>query len=91
MKTRVSLKYPVSHCSSANRVSQQDDIDVGLSNHQITYCTRKIVRIKRGTHTARKMKFSIKDLVTFTEEILSRKLHLLCSGTSTLDVIHYSH
>ena len=33
--------------SFPNRVSQQGVIDVGLSNHQIIYCTRKISRIKR--------------------------------------------
>ena len=33
-----------------NRVSQQGVIDVGLSDHQIIYCTRKISRIKRNTH-----------------------------------------
>ena len=33
-----------------NRVSQQGVIDVGLSDHQVLYCTRKIFRIKRGTH-----------------------------------------
>ena len=27
------------------------------------------------------MKFSIKDLVTFTEKILTGKLHFLCSGS----------
>ena len=31
------------------------------------------------TCTAQKIKFSIKDLVTFTEEILNGKLHFLCS------------
>ena len=36
--------------SFPNRVSQQVVIDVGLSDHQIVYCTRKISRIKRGTH-----------------------------------------
>ena len=36
--------------SFPNRVSQQGVIDVGLSDHQIVYCTRKISRIKRGTH-----------------------------------------
>ena len=36
--------------SFPNRVSHQGVIDVGLSNHQIIYCTRKISRIKRGTH-----------------------------------------
>ena len=30
--------------------------------------------------TAQKMKFSIKDLVTFIEEILNGKLHFLYSG-----------
>ena len=29
--------------------------------------------------TAQKMKFSIKDLISFTEEILNRKFHFLCS------------
>ena len=29
--------------------------------------------------TAQKLKFSIKDLVTLTEEILNGKLHFLCS------------
>ena len=33
--------------SFPNRVSQQGVIDVGLSNRQIIYCTRKISRIKR--------------------------------------------
>ena len=36
--------------SFPNRVSQQGVIDVGLSDHQFIYCTRKISRIKRGTH-----------------------------------------
>ena len=36
--------------SFPNRVSQQGAIDVGLSDHQIIYCARKISRIKRGTH-----------------------------------------
>ena len=36
--------------SFPNRVSQQGVIDVGLSDHQIIYYTRKISRIKRGKH-----------------------------------------
>ena len=36
--------------SFPNRVSQQGVTDVGLSDHQILYCTRKISRIKRGMH-----------------------------------------
>ena len=31
-------------------VTQQGIIDVGLSDHQLIFCTRKISRIKRGTH-----------------------------------------
>ena len=30
--------------------------------------------------TAQKLKFSISDLVTFTEEVLNRKIHFLCSA-----------
>ena len=36
--------------SFPNGVSQQGVIDVGLSDHQIICCTRKISRIKRGKH-----------------------------------------
>ena len=36
--------------SFPNRILQQGVIDVGLPDHQIIYCTRKISRIKRGTH-----------------------------------------
>ena len=35
--------------------------------------------MKQPTNTALKMRFSIKDLVTFTEEILNGKLQFLCS------------
>ena len=34
--------------------------------------------------TAQKMKFSVKDLATFTEEILNGILHFLCSAWSCL-------
>ena len=36
--------------SYPERVAQQGIIDVGLSDHQLNFCTRKIFRIKRGTH-----------------------------------------
>ena len=36
--------------SYPERVTQQGIIDVGLSDHQLNFCTRKISRIKRGTH-----------------------------------------
>ena len=34
---------------------------------------------KSQTGTAQKTKFSVKDFVTFTEEIRNGKLHFLCS------------
>ena len=37
--------------------------------------------IKTTTRTAQKMKFSIKDLVTFIEEVLNGKLHFFCVVT----------
>ena len=37
-------------------------------------------RHQRCQYSAQKMKFSIKDLVTFTEEILNGKLHFLYRG-----------
>ena len=36
--------------SYTERVTQQGIIDVGLSDYQLIFCTRKISRIKRGTH-----------------------------------------
>ena len=36
--------------NSSERVSQSGVADVGLSDHQMTYCTRKITRLKDNTH-----------------------------------------
>ena len=36
--------------NSSERVSQSGVADVGLSDHQMTYCTRKITRLKQNTH-----------------------------------------
>ena len=58
--------------SFPNRVSQQGVTDVGLSDHQIIYCTRKTSRIKRGTHkeiTCRSLKYYSADIY---EEALDR-------------------
>ena len=41
--------------SYPERVTQQNIIDVGLSDDQLIFCTRKIYRIKRGTR--KKIKF----------------------------------
>ena len=36
--------------NSSERVSQSGVADVGLSDHQMTYCTRKIIHLKHNTH-----------------------------------------
>ena len=36
--------------SYPERITQQSIIDVGLSGHQLIFCTKKISRIKRGRH-----------------------------------------
>ena len=36
--------------SYSKRVTQQGIIDVGLPDHKLIFCTRKISRIERGTH-----------------------------------------
>ena len=40
-------------------------------------------------YTAQKMKFSIKDLVTLTEEILNGKLHFFCSVSTWKNISHF--
>ena len=54
---------------------------------QLIQCLKALLSFKKTIHvtsslTAQKMKFSIKDLVTFTEKILNVKLHFLCSEIS---------
>ena len=36
--------------NSSERVSQSGVADVGLSDHRMTYCMRKITRLKHNTH-----------------------------------------
>ena len=33
-----------------DRITQQGKLNIGLSDHQLTFCTRKISRKKRGGH-----------------------------------------
>ena len=55
-----------------DRVSQQGVIDVGLSDHQIIYYTRKISIIKRGTHKQIRYRSLKNYLVDIYEEALVR-------------------
>ena len=58
--------------SFPNRVSQQGVIDVGLSDHQIICCSRKISRIKRGTHKQIRYRSLKNYSADIYEEALSR-------------------
>ena len=56
------------------RVSQQGIIDVGLSDHQLIYCTRKFSRTKLGTH--KQIKF--RSLKNYTAEAYKEALGKVC-------------
>ena len=51
-RTTTSSSTIIDHilASYRERVTQCGVIDVSLSDHQLIYCTRKISRIKRGSH-----------------------------------------
>ena len=49
--------------SYPERVTQQGIIDVGLSDHQLIFCTIKLSRIKRGTHILNSARSSITRLI----------------------------
>ena len=48
--------------SFSDKVTQRGILNVGLSNHQIIYCTRKITKIKRGGHK----KITLRSLKNYT-------------------------
>ena len=50
------------------RVSQQGITDVGLSDHQVMYCTRKFPRTKLGTHK----RITFRSLKNYTTEALGK-------------------
>ena len=52
------------------RVSQQGIIDVGLSDHQLIYCTRKLSRTKVGTHK----KITFRSLKNYTAKAYKEAL-----------------
>ena len=52
------------------RVSQQGIIDVGLSDHQLIYCTRKFSRTKLGTHK----QITFRSLKNYTAEAYKEAL-----------------
>ena len=56
------------------RVSQQGIIDVGLSDHQLIYCTRKFSRTKLGTHK----QITFCSLKNYTDEAYKGDLGKVC-------------
>ena len=58
--------------SFPKRVTQSGAIDIGLSDHQLIYCTRKISRIKRGSHKQIKFHSSKHYTVDLFEQELSK-------------------
>ena len=57
--------------SYPERVTQQGIINVGLSNHQLIFCIRKISRIKRDTHKHIKFRLFKHYLANLFKEILT--------------------
>ena len=56
--------------NSGWKISQKGVIDVGLSDHQLIYCTRKISRTKTNRHN----QIRVRSLKNYTQEILIEEL-----------------
>ena len=56
------------------RISQQGIIDVGLSDHQLIYCTRKLSCTKLGTHKV----ITFRSLKNYTAEAYKEALGKVC-------------
>ena len=52
------------------KISQKGVIDVGLSDHHLIYCTRKILRTKRNMHN----QIRVQSLKKYTPELLVKEL-----------------
>ena len=56
--------------NSSEKVSQKGVIDVGISDHQLIYCTRKIKRIKDNMHN----QIQVRSLKRYSAEICNNSL-----------------
>ena len=56
--------------NSADRISQFGIVNIGLSDHQLIYCTRKITRTRLNTHKYVKMR----SLKYYSEDLYVKKL-----------------
>ena len=52
------------------KISQKGVIDVGLSDHQLIYCTRKILRTKANKHN----EVWVRSLKKYTPELLIKQI-----------------
>ena len=53
-------------CNTADSISQSGTLNIGLSDHVAIYCTRKITRMKFGTHNTIK----IRSMKSYSKELL---------------------
>ena len=67
-----STSTPLDHIltNSSEKVSQKGVIDVGISDHQLIYCTRKIKRIKHNMHN----QIQVRSLKKYSAEIFTNAL-----------------
>ena len=56
--------------NAGSKISQKGVIDVGLSNHQLIYCTQKIIRTKANMHN----QIRFWSLKKYTPELLIKEL-----------------
>ena len=62
--------------NSSEKVSQKGVIDVGISDHQLIYCTRKIKRIKHNIHN----QIQVRSLNKYSAETFTNALTILFSS-----------
>ena len=74
-KVTSSSSTTINHilASFPKRATQSGVIDIGLSDHQLIYCTRKISRIKRGSH--KQIKF--RSFKHYTADLFEQELSRL--------------
>ena len=59
-----------SHTNSTDKIAQSGIINVGLSDHQMIFCTRKTIKIKTGKNT----RIKIRSLKNYSQEKLQEDL-----------------
>ena len=59
--------------NSSEKISQKGVIDVGISDYQSIYCTRKIERIKHNMHN----QIQVRSLKKYSDEIFTNALKIV--------------